>query len=121
MRWRGHRSGRGIAVLAVTVAALVGAGGSSAAPVVGANVNVSKNGANIGEAAVAVDPSNAQRLFVSGTTGLYRFSSDGGATWKTPATTFTTDGGDTNSSWDSFGNLFVCYLDTGVFATPKNG
>jgi hypothetical protein len=88
---------------------------------VGANVNVSRDGANIGEAAVAVDPTNPQHVFVSGTIGLYRYSADGGATWNTPTTTLTNDAGDTSLSWDSYGNLFLVYLDRGVFATPKTG
>ncbi len=76
---------------------------------------------NIGEAAIAVDPTNPQREFVSATIGLYRYGTDGGATWNAPITTLTNDAGDTSLSWDGFGNLFLVYLDRGVFANPKTG
>jgi hypothetical protein len=108
-------------VLCVVLGQLAGAMPALGAPSVGPNVNVSRNGADIGEAAVAVDPTNPQHVFVSGTIGLYRYSTDGGSTWNPPTTTLTNDAGDTSLSWDTFGNLFLIYLDRGVFATPKTG
>jgi hypothetical protein len=90
---------------------------------VGPNVNVSRDGSNFAEAAVAVDPTNPQHVFVSATTGLYRYSTDGGATWATPSTPPppASDGGDTSLGWDTFGNLFLVVLDRGVYDKPKDG
>ena len=99
---------------------------SAIPPVVGANVNVSRAAGNQLEAAVAIDPTNTQRVFVESNdetralSGVFTArSANGGTTWTTGALgTGTGAGGDgftpaccdPTVSWDAFGNLFVGYL-----------
>jgi uncharacterized repeat protein (TIGR01451 family) len=97
---------------------------SAIPPVVGANVNVSRAAGNQLEAAVAIDPTNTQRVFVGSNdetrnlTGIFTArSADGGSTWTTGALGtgaagdgFTPACCDPTASWDAFGNLFVGYL-----------
>lgn len=92
---------------------------------VGANVNVSRKTGNQLEAAIAIDPTNPDRVFVSSNdesqnlSGLLASrSSDGGANWTIGVIGTGSDGFvaaccDPSVSWDSFGNLFLAYLALG--------
>src|SRR5262245_1381796 len=77
---------------------------------VGPNINTTKSAGGEAEDAIAVNPTNAQNLFVSSTgTGGHHFSLDGGKTWAdsdTSAVMGGISGGDEQLAWDSFGNLF---------------
>src|SRR5215217_920779 len=124
-----RRLGAAGLVTAALVALLVGVAGAAAAPTpttVGANVNVSTRNSNQTEAAIAIDPTNTQRVFVASNDETLNFngvftsrSTDGGATW-TAQNVGTGAGGDTftsaccdpSVSWDAFGNLFLAYLST---------
>ena len=108
---------------------LLGVSGAIAAPTpttVGANVNVSQRNGNQTEAAIAIDPSNTQRVFIASNdesqnlSGLFTArSTDGGTTW-TAQNVGTGAGGDgfvaaccdPTVAWDGFGNLFFGYLST---------
>jgi len=97
-------------------------------PVVGANVNVSQRLGNQTETTSAVDPTNAQRVFIASNdetlalSGLFRaWSTNGGATFTTGTIATGTGAGgdglppaccDPSASFDGFGNLFLVYLDT---------
>jgi hypothetical protein len=92
-------------------------------PTVGTNVNVSRATENQLEEAVAVDPGNAQRVFVASNDngaahGLrVAVSTDGGATFASRVIGTGQDGlpaacCDPNASWDRFGNLFMAIIDT---------
>jgi hypothetical protein len=123
----------GVGILAALPALLLmgippAAGQVQPPPVVGANVNVSQRLGNQMETTTAVDPTNAQRVFIASNdetlspSGLFRArSTNGGATFTTGTiATGTGPGGDglppaccdPSASWDSFGNLFLVYLDT---------
>ncbi len=92
---------------------------------VGANVNVSRKTGNQLEAAIAIDPTNTDRVFVSSNDETQNLagvlaarSSDGGANWTTGVIGTGSDGFvaaccDPSLSWDSFGNLFLAYLALG--------
>jgi len=92
---------------------------------VGANVNVSRKTGNQLEAAIAIDPTNTDRVFVSSNdetlslAGVFTArSTDAGANWTTGvigtgADGFTAACCDPSVSWDSFGNLFLAYLALG--------
>ena len=94
------------------------------------NVNVNQQTGNQSEAAIAIDPTNPQRLFAVANAGnslMMSFSTDGGATW---TARFDANGGadglgtaccDPSVSWDAFGNLFLVYLDVKVLPPTKNG
>jgi hypothetical protein len=88
-----------------------------------ANINVSRLGGNHAEGTIAIDPSNASRLFAASNApgvGLFTATStDGGITW-TGQTVFQNDpapgtGGlpaaccDPSAAFDRFGNLFLTY------------
>lgn len=102
---------------------LAGSAGSAHAATVLPNVNVSHAGGNQSEGAIAIDPTNPLRLFavsnIAGGSGLFAaHSTDSGTTW-TGGTIATGSGGglpaaccDPSVSWDSFGNLFLVYLDS---------
>src|SRR5439155_19247022 len=92
---------------------------------VGANVNVSTKTGNQLEAAIAIDPTNGDRVLVSSNDETQNLagvlaarSSDGGANWTTGVIGTGSDGFvaaccDPSLSWDSFGNLFLAYLALG--------
>jgi subtilisin-like proprotein convertase family protein len=88
---------------------------------VAANVNISKQTGYQAAGAIAVDPTNPQRLFAASNltgTGLFAaYSTDGGSTWTTRTMAGGSDGlpvafGQASASFDQFGNLFVAYLQT---------
>src|SRR5262249_14274338 len=84
------------------------------------NVNTSKRSGNQAETSIAIDPTNPNRVCVmshdltaTGMSGSY--STDGGATWHNRLVATGGDGliaanGDPSSTFDKFGNLWICYL-----------
>lgn len=95
------------------------------------DLNASKKSANDTECAIAIDPTNTQRLFQScntDTAGLFAaFSSDGGQTWSypDPADKTIADGDagqgasaccDPTLAWDRFGNLYLNYINSSINA-----
>ncbi len=87
---------------------------------VGPNINVTKSLENNSETFISIDPTNPLRLFATSTDGtnVFKYSADGGATWNNSNISGIlggTSGGDQQSAWDTFGNLFVTY-----FAGPSN-
>ena len=90
----------------------------------GTNVNVSRMAGSQTESAVAIDPTNPGHVFVlSNTTyggGLFgSYTLDGGRTWSSRNFATGSDGltaacCDGSLSYDSFGNLFLTYVDAPV-------
>ena len=98
------------------------------------NVNLSKKLGHDAECAIAQNPTNKGQLFALCNTGsgfgpglFAARSTDGGVTWVYPGgSTETIANGSTNPflgpvaccdpslAWDSFGNLFITYLDSAV-------
>lgn len=110
---------RAAVTFAFAVAVLCAAAPASAR--VPANVNVSQRPGNQQEATIAVDPTNASRVFITSNdesqpAGLFAaHSTDGGRTWSRQSLATGDDGlpaacCDPSASWDSFGNLFLTYL-----------
>jgi hypothetical protein len=83
----------------------------------GANVLVHPRPGNQSETAIAINPTNPSNLFAVSNDptqnplgGYYSF--DGGATWGTSVTnTIPNSCCDAQTAWDSFGNLFVTYIN----------
>src|SRR5436190_67884 len=108
------------------LAALVGAAPSaSALPhqiTVGPNVNVSKLAGNQAETTIAINPTDPQNIAILtnvqfGDKLFFAYSTDGGSTWSSRFVADGTDGlglacCDPSLSWDSYGNLFMIYLDS---------
>lgn len=102
----------------------------AAAQIVGPNLNLTTAAGNQYEAAVAINPTDTNQIFVVSRNelgGLYAASSvDGGATWTTRwiATGAIGAGllprayGNASVAWDSFGNLFLTYLAQGTVNSP---
>lgn len=124
VRW----SSRGLRVLIATLSALlpvlVVAPTQALAVTVVTNVNVNRQSGNQTEAAVAIDPTNPQRVFASsnvqtGSSLMLSYSTDAGATW-TARFGANGSGGDglpaaccdSSLTWDRYGNLFMVYLDS---------
>jgi len=87
----------------------------------GANINTSKRLDEQSETAVAIDPTNPNRVFVMSNTfdtfnGMSAsYSNDGGTTWTNRLVATGSDGleaanGDPVAVFDKFGNLWICYL-----------
>lgn len=82
------------------------------------NINTSKHSGEESETAVAIDPNNPNRIFVmsneiSSPGGMFdAWSSDGGASWTTG--NVASNDGDPSAVFDTFGNLWITYLNTGV-------
>ncbi len=86
---------------------------------VGPNVNISRQTGYQGEEAIAIDPTNPNRLFawandLSGSDNSAAYSLNGGVTWTARLTG--TDGwpalgGDPTCSFDAFGNLYGASFD----------
>jgi hypothetical protein len=96
---------------------------SSGSLTVGANVDVNRETGDQTEEAVAVDPNNPLRIFISSNENnlangdMAAYSTDGGMTWTSYVigTGRLGDGlplslGDPWAAWDEFGNLFYSYL-----------
>lgn len=95
---------------------------------IGPNVNVSQKTGDDNECAVAINPANKDQMFVMCNTtgaGLFAARSDTrGASWTYPQPSkIIADGTvafgptaccDPSLAWDSFGNLFLVYIDQGV-------
>ncbi len=90
----------------------------------GTNVNLSRMAGSQTESAVAIDPTNPNNIFVlSNTTyggGLFgSYSNDGGVTWHSRNFATGSDGlisgcCDGSISFDSYGNLFLTYIDSPI-------
>lgn len=104
---------------------LSGLGGAAHAATVQPNVNVSRSAGNQSEGAIAIDPTNPSRMFAvsnieTGNSLFAAHSTDAGATWTGGTIATGASGGlpaaccDASVSWDSFGNLFLAYLDANV-------
>jgi hypothetical protein len=87
---------------------------------VGSNVNISRSSDSEAEGAISVDPTNPNRVFVLSNRaqgGLFSgYSIDGGKTWHKKVLADGTGSlpeacCDPSTSFDQFGNLFICYLD----------
>jgi len=92
---------------------------TSASMSVGSNVNVSKLSGYQAETAIAINPTDTQKLVIfsnSSTTGLFRsYSTNGGQTWTagniaTGADNLEAACCDPTVCFDKFGTLFLCYL-----------
>ena len=91
------------------------------APVVAANVNISQSTGNHAEVALAIDPSNPNRVFEASIIDINgameaAYSSDGGATWMRYRLADGTDGlprvcCDPAVAWDAYGNLYATYMN----------
>ena len=87
----------------------------------GSNINISHFADNEVESAVAINPLNPKNVVVFSnyetTDALFRaYSFDGGFTW-TGGSILPGACCDANAAFDSYGNLFLTYLDTGVELT----
>jgi hypothetical protein len=96
----------------------------------GIDVNMSQKGGYQSECAIAKNPSNKLQLFAACNNlagpGLFAArSSDGGVTWVYPDPSKTIANGvnpalgpaaccDPSLAWDTFGNLFITYIDSGL-------
>jgi hypothetical protein len=115
--------------IATLVTCLVLPTAAARAQISGTDVNLSAKNGDDSECAVAKNPSNPTQLFaLCNTAGpglLAARSSDGGVTWTYPDPTDKTiaDGGigqgpaaccDPTLAWDTFGNLFITYIDAAL-------
>ncbi len=92
------------------------------APVVAANVNISRSTGNHAEVALAIDPSNPNRVFETSIIDIdgameAAYSSDGGASWTRYRLADGTDGlprvcCDPAVIWDAYGNLYATYMNS---------
>jgi hypothetical protein len=96
----------------------------------GPNVNLSKLAGNQSECAIAKNPSNKLQLFAAcnnnAGAGLFAARSiDGGVSWVYPDPSKTIANGvnaalgpaaccDPSLTWDTFGNLYIMYIDSGI-------
>ena len=110
--------------LAAAGAALMGLQVVGATPAgaatVSLNVNITRLGGNQSEAAIAIDPTDPNHVVElsnreRGSGMVLGVSDDGGATWTVSSIarndTFGNACCDPTMSWDSFGNLFMAWLD----------
>ena len=91
------------------------------APMVAANVNISRSAGNHAEVALAIDPSNSSRVFETSIIDIdgameAAYSADGGATWTRYRLADGTDGlprvcCDPAVAWDAYGNLYASYMN----------
>jgi hypothetical protein len=120
MRAGHHRNGARLSAVLIAGTLLIGqASARPAALQVGPNVNISRVVGNQNETAVAVNPTNPNNIVVTSNLdsfqGLFKaYSLDGGLTW-TSEIIANGDGlghscCDSSLAFDSFGNLFLTYL-----------
>jgi hypothetical protein len=91
---------------------------------VGPNVNITQSMGNKSETTISVNPTNTQNIFeantsafVDGIAGAARVSFDGGKTWTTSDMgKVDVGGGDVQTAWDQFGNLFIVGFSSGQAA-----
>ncbi|MEO6753391.1 MAG: hypothetical protein ABIP85_16565, partial [Chthoniobacteraceae bacterium] len=97
---------------------------------VGTNINITKSAENNSETFISINPTNPLNLFATSTSGsnVFKYSTDGGATWNNSNISGVLgggSGGDQQSAWDNFGNLFVTYFagasNHTVLALSTNG
>lgn len=125
-RFIGRSFGKLAATCAVVAAAVLCQQKSGLAQTVGPNLNLTRAAGNQYETAVAIDPNDANAIFVVSRNevgGLYAArSADGGASWTSQLiATKTLPGpgeiprgyGNASVAWDTFGNLFLAYLSQG--------
>jgi hypothetical protein len=81
----------------------------SANLVVGPNVDITQLKGNEAETTISINPTNPKNLFEDDTiTTAGHYSTDGGVTWKASnMSALPSSLGDVQSTWDSFGNLFL--------------
>ncbi len=104
---------------------------SVAGQTIGPNRNLSRLAGNQYETAVAINPGNANQMFVVARNevgGLYKArSTDGGLTWTgqliathnpAPSGDVPRAYGNASVAWDDFGNLFLVYLSQGSTTAP---
>ena len=94
---------------------------AAGAPVVAGNVNISRSTGNHAEVALAIDPSNPNRVFEASIIDIdgameAAYSADGGATWTRYRLADGTDGlprvcCDPAVAWDAYGNLYASYMN----------
>ena len=111
---------RGPVLLFIALAGVVSVSAQSLS--VGPNVNVNRQSGYQAEEAVAIDPTNPNRLFAwandirTGTAdNAAGYSTNGGLTWTsrfTGSDGWPSLGGDPTCSFDSFGNLFAASFDS---------
>ena len=107
----------GLALAAISLALLAGSGSAALNPTVGPNVNVTKASGNQAEGTIAVNPTNANQLFVASNPGATsRRSTDGGATWIAAGAGIPASCCDNVAAWDSFGNLFLVNINAALNA-----
>ena len=106
----------GAALVALQVVGATPAGAATASP----NVNITRLGGNQSESAIAIDPTDPNHVVElsnkeRGSGMTLGVSDDGGATWTVSAFAHNDAFGkaccDPTLSWDSFGNLFMAWLD----------
>jgi hypothetical protein len=108
--------------IAVSIAFAGGISVSAQSLSVGTNVNINRQSGYQAEEAIAIDPTNPNRLFAwandirTGTAdNAAGYSTDGGVTWTsrfTGSDGWPSLGGDPTCSFDSFGNLFAASFDS---------
>ena len=117
--------------LAIGLVCVAAATLEASAQPVGPNVNLSKSTGNQYETAVAIDPTNADRIFVVARNevgGLATArSTDGGVTWTLkkmgtlnppPLGDVPRAYGNASVAWDGYGNLFLVYLSQSSLTAP---
>lgn len=91
---------------------------------VGTNTNISKMTGNQHESSISIDPTNSMRMFAAANReasgNFVAYSQDGGSNWVgrilgTAADRLPPGGGDVQTAWDSYGNLFLTYLNASNF------
>ena len=118
------------ALVSSVMMALLGLSSVRAQITPGPNVNLSKMTGNQSECSIAKNPTNKLQLFAicnnNAGSGLFAARSiDGGQSWTYPDPTKTIANGvtpalgpaaccDPELAWDTFGNLFIVYLDQAV-------
>ena len=116
-------------LIAIVLAGLFSVNPAQAQITSGADANTSRKAGDDNECAIAKNPSNHLQLFSAcntSTAGLFAArSTDGGVTWTFPdAADRTIADGDANQgpagccdpnlAWDTFGNLYLTYIDAGL-------
>jgi hypothetical protein len=90
---------------------------TSASLLVGPNVDITQASGNEAESTISINPTNPNNLFECDTlSDVGHYSTDGGATWKvSDLSAFPSHAGigaDVQTTWDSFGNLFLTQFGT---------
>jgi hypothetical protein len=80
---------------------------------VGTNINITRSAANNSEECISINPLNPNQLFASETWSLAtKYSTNADATWQNSnISTLGANIGDVSSAWDTYGNLFLTFLD----------